>query len=112
MDDIFDDVDSIDLSFEGADEVDEDLNGIKGGGTALLREKILNGDFVYAKNKLFKLNFLNAKVVLDTNLSYYLNKKKSSGKIDMVAALVDSMALWETEIADEYYDGARLVTIF
>jgi ribose 5-phosphate isomerase A len=37
----FDDVDSIDLSFEGADEVDEDLNGIKGGGTALLREKIL-----------------------------------------------------------------------
>lgn len=80
--------------------------------TKLLREKILNGDFVYAKNKLFKLNFLNAKVVLDTNLSYYLNKKKSSGKIDMVAALVDSMALWETEIADEYYDGARLVTIF
>lgn len=67
---------------------------------------------LFMQKQTIQIELLNAKVVLDTNLSYYLNKKKSSGKIDMVAALVDSMALWETEIADEYYDGARLVTIF
>ena len=37
----FDSVGQIDLTFEGADELDSSLNGIKGGGTALLREKIL-----------------------------------------------------------------------
>lgn len=31
----------IDLTFDGADEIDTDLNLIKGGGGALLREKIL-----------------------------------------------------------------------
>ena len=31
----------IDLTIDGADEIDEDLNMIKGGGAALLREKIV-----------------------------------------------------------------------
>jgi ribose 5-phosphate isomerase A len=35
------DVDKIDLTIDGADEVDENLNGIKGGGGALLFEKIV-----------------------------------------------------------------------
>ena len=34
-------IDEIDLTIDGADEVDEDLNGIKGGGGALLYEKII-----------------------------------------------------------------------
>ncbi len=34
-------VDHIDLTIDGADEVDEQLNLIKGGGGALLREKIV-----------------------------------------------------------------------
>ncbi len=34
-----DEVDSVDLTVDGADEVDADLNGIKGGGAALLMEK-------------------------------------------------------------------------
>jgi ribose 5-phosphate isomerase A len=34
-------VDRIDLTIDGADEVDPDLNGIKGGGAALLYEKIV-----------------------------------------------------------------------
>jgi len=34
-------VDKIDLTIDGADEVDENLNGIKGGGGALLFEKIV-----------------------------------------------------------------------
>ena len=35
------DVDEIDITIDGADEVDENLNGIKGGGGALLHEKII-----------------------------------------------------------------------
>lgn len=34
-------VDEIDLTIDGADEVDENLDGIKGGGGALLNEKII-----------------------------------------------------------------------
>ncbi|KPJ23102.1 ribose-5-phosphate isomerase RpiA [Streptococcus phocae] len=36
-----DDIDSIDLTVDGADEVDQAFNGIKGGGAALLMEKIV-----------------------------------------------------------------------
>ncbi|HVY90808.1 MAG TPA: ribose-5-phosphate isomerase RpiA [Hyphomonadaceae bacterium] len=36
-----DDLDHIDLTIDGADEFDPDLNLIKGGGAALLREKII-----------------------------------------------------------------------
>ncbi len=36
-----DDIDRLDLTVDGADEVDPDLNLIKGGGGALLREKIV-----------------------------------------------------------------------
>jgi ribose 5-phosphate isomerase A len=35
------DIEEIDLTIDGADEVDENLNGIKGGGGALLYEKIV-----------------------------------------------------------------------
>jgi ribose 5-phosphate isomerase A len=35
------DVDEVDLTIDGADEVDPNLNGIKGGGGALLYEKIV-----------------------------------------------------------------------
>jgi ribose 5-phosphate isomerase A len=37
----FSEVDTIDIYIDGADEVDKDLNLIKGGGGALLREKML-----------------------------------------------------------------------
>lgn len=36
-----DDIDSIDVTVDGADEVDKAFNGIKGGGGALLMEKIV-----------------------------------------------------------------------
>lgn len=36
-----DEVDHVDLTVDGADEVDAQLNGIKGGGAALLMEKIV-----------------------------------------------------------------------
>lgn len=37
----FSDIDYIDITIDGADEVDKDFNLIKGGGGALLREKIV-----------------------------------------------------------------------
>lgn len=37
----FADIDTIDITIDGADECDENLNLIKGGGGALLREKIV-----------------------------------------------------------------------
>ncbi|KKK38149.1 ribose 5-phosphate isomerase [Mesobacillus campisalis] len=37
----FKEIEKIDLAIDGADEVDENLNLIKGGGGALLREKII-----------------------------------------------------------------------
>jgi ribose 5-phosphate isomerase A len=37
----FNDVEEIDLTIDGADEVDPNLNGIKGGGGSLLYEKIV-----------------------------------------------------------------------
>jgi ribose 5-phosphate isomerase A len=40
----FSEVDAIDVYIDGADEIDNDLNLIKGGGGALLREKILAFD--------------------------------------------------------------------
>ena len=51
--------------------------------------------------ELLPVNFSNAKVVLDTNLNGYINKKKSNGKIDMVAALINAMVFWEKEFAGE-----------
>ncbi|AXQ78523.1 ribose-5-phosphate isomerase RpiA [Streptococcus chenjunshii] len=36
-----DEIETIDLTVDGADEVDSDFNGIKGGGGALLMEKIV-----------------------------------------------------------------------
>jgi len=36
-----DDIDRLDLTVDGADEIDHALNAIKGGGGALLREKIV-----------------------------------------------------------------------
>src|SRR5277367_6766158 len=37
----FSEIDHLDITIDGADEVDEGLNLIKGGGGALLREKIV-----------------------------------------------------------------------
>lgn len=56
--------------------------------TKLLKEKILNGQFKYEHNKLFEINFQNAKCSEDTNKNKYVNKKRSAGKVDMVVATI------------------------
>lgn len=66
--------------------------------TKLLQEKILDGEFQYEPNKLLEINFENAKCTYDTNMNKYVTKKKSSGKVDMVVALINSIYLLEQDI--------------
>jgi ribose 5-phosphate isomerase A len=53
-----DDVDEVDLTIDGADEVDPNFNGIKGGGGALLFEKVVAK---FSKQNLWVVN--SAKMV-------------------------------------------------
>ena len=66
--------------------------------TKLLQEKIANGEFHYTKNTLLEINFQNAKVAYDTNMNRYIHKKKSNGKIDMVAAIVNAVVLLNLDV--------------
>ena len=65
--------------------------------TKLLKEKILNKEFKYTENKLLEINFQNARCVYDTNKNQYVNKKKSSGKVDMVVSLINAVYLLEQD---------------
>ena len=69
--------------------------------TKLLYEKIINKEFQYEENKLLEINFENSKCVYDTNMNRYVNKKKSSGKIDMVVALINATYLLQQDIIFE-----------
>ena len=69
--------------------------------TKLLYEKITNKQFEYEENKLLEINFENSRCVYDTNLNRYVNKKKSSGKIDMVVALINATYLLQQDIIFE-----------
>ena len=66
--------------------------------TKLLKEKILAGDFFYDENRLLEINFENARCTEDTNLNKYVNKKKSTGKVDMVVALINSIYLVQQDM--------------
>lgn len=66
--------------------------------TKLLKEVILKKQFAYEKNRLYELNFSNAREMKDNNLNTYINKKRSTGKVDMVAATINAMVLWKIEI--------------
>nr|DAH84320.1 MAG TPA: Large Terminase [Caudoviricetes sp.] len=66
--------------------------------TKLLYEKIVNGDFEYENNKLLEINFSNAKCTFDTNMNRYVTKKKSSGKVDMVVALINAVYLLQQDV--------------
>ena len=63
--------------------------------TKLLYEKITEGKFRYEENKLLEINFENAKCTFDTNKNRYVNKKKSSGKIDAVFSIINAVYLME-----------------
>ena len=66
--------------------------------TKLLKEKILNKELEYTENKLLEINFQNAKCSFDTNHNYYVTKKKSTGKVDMVVSLINALYLLEQDV--------------
>ena len=66
--------------------------------TKLLKEKILAHEFQYADNKLLEINFQNARCVYDTNKNQYVNKKKSTGKVDMVVSLINATYLLQQDV--------------
>lgn len=66
--------------------------------TKLLKELILQKKFKYEENLMLEINFQNARCTEDTNLNKYVNKKKSSGKVDMVVALINAMYLLEQDL--------------
>lgn len=66
--------------------------------TKWLKEIILSKQFVYDENLLLEINFQNARCTEDTNLNKYVNKKKSSGKVDCVVALINALYLLQLEV--------------
>lgn len=66
--------------------------------TKLLREKILNREFQYTSNPMLEINFQNARCVYDTNKNQYVNKKKSTGKVDMVVSLINAVYLLQQDV--------------
>lgn len=68
--------------------------------TKLLYEKIVDQDFAYERNDLMEINFQNAKCSFDTNLNRYVNKKKSSGKVDIVVSLINAVYLLQRDKLD------------
>ncbi len=66
--------------------------------TKLLQEAILSKSFQYDDNRLLEINFQNARCTEDTNLNKYVNKKKSSGKVDMVVAMINAIYLLQQDM--------------
>jgi phage terminase large subunit-like protein len=66
--------------------------------TKLLKEKILAHEFQYSDNRLLEINFQNARCVYDTNKNQYVNKKKSTGKVDMVVSLINAVFLLQQDV--------------
>lgn len=81
-------------------------------GTKLLKEYILKEKVKYFPNQLLEINFSNAKVMEDNMKNTYINKKKSTGKVDMVAAIINAMCLWYDNINEQYIyenEGVRFI---
>lgn len=66
--------------------------------TKLLKEMVLSKNFHYDENTMLEINFQNSRCTEDTNLNQYVNKKKSSGKVDMVISLINAIYLIQQEI--------------
>lgn len=66
--------------------------------TKWLAELIENRKLLYHNNRLLEINFDNARCTYDTNLNRYVNKKKSSGKVDEVVAIINALYLMQQNV--------------
>lgn len=69
--------------------------------TKWLQEHILQRKFSYDGDKLYEINFQNARCTYDTNMNRYITKKKSNGKVDMVMSTIDALYLLQQEKLNE-----------
>lgn len=77
--------------------------------TKFLREKILEGKFRYETNPLYEINFQNARCTYDTNKNLFVNKKRSSGKVDMVVSTIIAIYLLQQDVV--FDDGFTVQVI-
>ena len=61
------------------------------------------------KNNLLEINFQNARCVYDNNMNLYVNKKKSSGKVDMVVSIINATYLLMQDVL--FNDGFVVQTL-
>jgi phage terminase large subunit-like protein len=101
--------------FESADEPIECVeirqhSSVLHPATKLFYEYILSKKFRYFNNKLLEINIQNARCTFDTNMNRYVNKKKSSGKVDMVVSLINAIYLLNVNelLSDEEDFGAQV----
>lgn len=66
--------------------------------TKLLREMILSKEFKYVKSLIYEVNYQNARCTYDTNKNQYVNKKKSTGKVDMVVSTINAVYLLQQDV--------------
>ena len=68
------------------------------GPTKWLAELIENKKVIYDEDRLLELNFDNSRCTYDTNLNRYVNKKKSTGKVDEVVATINALYLMQQNV--------------
>lgn len=86
------------LESEGIECVDiKQHSSILHGPTKWLKELILSKMFRYDDNLMLEINFQNARCTYDTNNNMYVNKKKSSGKVDMVVTIINALYLLQQD---------------
>lgn len=66
--------------------------------TKWLAELIENKKVLYDEDRLLELNFDNSRCTYDTNLNRYVNKKKSTGKVDEVVATINALYLMQQNV--------------
>lgn len=66
--------------------------------TKLLKEKIMNKRMRYEDNRLFEINFENARIIYDTGMRGYVSKKRSNGRVDTVFSAIDAIYLLQQDI--------------
>lgn len=72
--------------------------------TKFLKEQILSNKFEYTENKLYEINFQNSRCTKDTNQNLYVNKKKSTGKVDMVVSTINAIYLLQQDVVFNQMD--------
>ncbi|MDK2587483.1 terminase large subunit [Romboutsia sedimentorum] len=75
-----------------------------------MKEVVIDKEFAYVKNDLFVLNVANAREESNPQAKLKVSKKKSKGKIDLLASLLNSFELIEQiEETSVYEDGGIFI---